>query len=149
MNDQELEVVNQTKLLGVICSSSGRWADHIRYLVQRANKRLYFIRRLKKLDASLSTLKKAYVIFVWPILEFCVPLWTGTSYLKTGGGGLPQFLPKNWLLAFEGVIFFITNVVHLFGLAYPENLSTFRKGWIFGWFEGGVPPLLPKNRVFP
>ena len=34
-------------------------------------------------------------------------------------GGGPPFLPKNRVYAF-----LITNLDHLFGLAYPENLSS-------------------------
>ena len=38
---------------------------------------MYFLRRLKKLGASLNTLKEAYCLFVRPTLEMCAPLWTG------------------------------------------------------------------------
>ena len=53
------------------------------------------------------------------------------------GWWVPPFCLKIrfWL----GVVnLFIPNLVHLFGLAYPENFSSIEVGWIFGWF-GGVP----------
>ena len=84
IGDKTLEVVYQTKLLGVICCSSGKWTENIKYLVKKANSRLYFIRRLKSLGASVDTLKEAFVLFVRPMLEFCSPLWAGALHHKTG-----------------------------------------------------------------
>ena len=84
LNDVELDVTYSTKLLGVICSSSGKWNEHIQYLVRKSNTRLYFIRRLKKLGASNLTLTEAFTLFVRPILEMCAPLWTGALFLRTG-----------------------------------------------------------------
>ena len=74
---QDLEVTYKTKLLGVQCTSDGKWNEHISYLVKKASIRLYFIRRLKKLGASHQILKESYILFVRPILEMCAPLWTG------------------------------------------------------------------------
>ena len=84
LGDKELEVVDQTKLLGVLCCSSGKWSENIKYLVKKANTRLYFVRRLKTLGASMNTLKEAFMLFVRPMLEFCAPLWTGALTLRTG-----------------------------------------------------------------
>ena len=53
-------------------------------LAKQANTRLYFIRRLKKLGASILTLTEAFKLFVRPILEMCAPLWTGALFLRTG-----------------------------------------------------------------
>ena len=68
-DDNELEVVDTTKLLGVMCSSTGKWNEHIKCLTKKANTRLYFVRRLKNLGASVQTLKETFVLFVRPILE--------------------------------------------------------------------------------
>ena len=76
-NSKDLEVVYSHKLLGIICTSDGKWKDNTFNLIKRANTRMFFIRRLKKLGASNTTLKEAYVLFVRPILEMCAPLWTG------------------------------------------------------------------------
>ena len=72
-----LDVVTSAKILGVICSSDGSWSENINYLAGKANKRIYFLRRLKKLGASNNTLKDVYCLFVRSLLEFCAPLWAG------------------------------------------------------------------------
>ena len=46
--------------------------------------RLYFIRRLKNLGASVQTLRESYILFVRPILEMCAPLFAGALHIKTG-----------------------------------------------------------------
>ena len=84
LGPDELEVVYETKLLGVICCSSGKWTENIKYLVKKANARLYFIRRLKSLGASIATLKEAFILFVRPMIEFCAPLWAGALYHQSG-----------------------------------------------------------------
>ena len=73
----DLEVVHQTKLLGVVVDTSGRWNAHIDYITAKAKRRAYLIQRLKRLGASDDTLKLIYVLFVRSILEFAAPLWTG------------------------------------------------------------------------
>ena len=67
-----------------MCSSTGKWNEHIKYLTKKANTRLYFVRRLKNLGASVKTLKETFVLFVRPILEMCAPLWSGALHLRSG-----------------------------------------------------------------
>ena len=76
-DNKELEVVYTAKILGVIFSSDGEWEEHIKYVTGKANSRLYFLRRLKKLGAGQSTLKEVYNLFIRSILEMCAPLWAG------------------------------------------------------------------------
>ena len=49
---------------------------------EKANNRMFFIRRSINLGASVSTLKEAYVLFVRPALEMCAPLWSGALTQK-------------------------------------------------------------------
>ena len=72
-----LEVVTRTKLLGVICTSDCKWKENTRYIVTKATKKLWFMRRLKNLGASNTTLVDVYRLFVRANLEFSVPLWSG------------------------------------------------------------------------
>ena len=76
-DDKEIQVTYKAKLLGVMCSSDGKWNENTSYIVKKANSRMFFIRRLKKLGASYATLKEAYILFVRQIFEMCAPLWTG------------------------------------------------------------------------
>ena len=52
----ELEVVRSTKLLGVIILSDLKWNEHTDYIVKKARKRLWYLRRLSRLGASRDTL---------------------------------------------------------------------------------------------
>ena len=63
-DNQILDVTYTTKLLGVMCSSDGKWNENVVYVAKKANSRLFFLRRLKALGASRDTLKEVYVLFV-------------------------------------------------------------------------------------
>ena len=79
---QPLEVVYQTKLLGVTISSDCKWGPHVTQLVQNANKKMWFLRRLKTLGANLETLLDIYKLFVRQGVEIAAPVWAGAL---TGG----------------------------------------------------------------
>ena len=68
--------------MGIICCSNGKWDENTKYLAGKGNSRLYFLRRLKNLGATQSTLKEVYILFVRSILEMCAPLWTGALNVK-------------------------------------------------------------------
>ena len=70
----KLEVVNQTKLLGLIVSSNCRWDENTRSMVSKAKSRLWFLRRLKVLGASQKTLLDIYKLFCRSILEYGAPV---------------------------------------------------------------------------
>ena len=56
-------------------------------------------------------------------------------WLILRGGGLPQPLfAKKSDFGVDGVKNFVANIDHSLVLAYPENLSQIRVGWVFGWF---------------
>ena len=54
-NCAQLEVVNQTKLLGIIILDELKWAHHVDYMCQRANKKIWLLRRkdILKLDLEI------------------------------------------------------------------------------------------------
>ena len=76
-NCENLDVVYQTKLLGIICCSDGKWYENSKYLAGKGFSKLYFLRRLKDLKASVETLREVYILFVRSTLELCAPLWSG------------------------------------------------------------------------
>ena len=47
IDGENLDVTYKTRILGVICNSNGKWNDHIDYLVEKAQKRL-FHQKIKK-----------------------------------------------------------------------------------------------------
>ena len=87
---EQLEVVYSSRLLGVQRTSDCRWNDHVANLIQKANVKMWYLRRLKNLGASESTLKEVYVLFIRQTLEFVAPLWT-SSLSKQNIDSLEKF----------------------------------------------------------
>ena len=74
-NNRELEVVEETKLLGVILRNDLSWSSNTNYMVKRANKKLWSLKRLRKLGANNKDLVDVYCKQVRSILEFSVSAW--------------------------------------------------------------------------
>ena len=72
---EPLEVVYKTKLLGVICSSDGKWAENTDYIVKKAASKLWMLRRLKWMGADEDVLHETYTLHIRTLLEFAAPLW--------------------------------------------------------------------------
>ena len=86
INGHDLEVVEDTKLLWVIIRSDQKWSSNTKYTVQRANKKLWCLRRLKALGADQSDLLDVYFKQIRSILEYASPVWhsslTGEDRIK-------------------------------------------------------------------
>ena len=76
-NGTLLEVVKETKLLGLTISSSCTWDANTREIVAKGKSRLWFLRRLKFLGASSDTLIDIYKLFCRSVLEYGAPVWSG------------------------------------------------------------------------
>ena len=77
MEGNDLEVVEETKLLGLKIRSDMRWTSNTHNMVKKASKRLWLLRRLKFLGASMSDLLEVYIKQVRCILELGAPAWQG------------------------------------------------------------------------
>jgi hypothetical protein len=71
-NNDELEVVEETKLLGVVLRSDLSWGANTDYMVKRANRKHWCLWRLKKLGAENSDLIDVYIKQIRSLLEFAV-----------------------------------------------------------------------------
>ena len=60
MNNDEIKMVEETKLLGVVVRSDLSWSSNTSYIVTRSNKKLWMLRRLKILGANHDDLKDIY-----------------------------------------------------------------------------------------
>ena len=72
---ENLKVVEELKLLGVIITSDLSWTAHCNYICKRAFARLWMLRRLKPLGANSEELLEVYQTQVRSILEFAVAAW--------------------------------------------------------------------------
>ena len=73
LDDHELEVVEEMKLLGLMIRSDMSWASNTDNMVQKANKRMWILRRLKNLGAQADDLVDLYTKQVRSVLELAVP----------------------------------------------------------------------------
>ena len=76
-SDENLEVVEQLKLLGILITSNMKWHANTAYLCERGYSRLWMIRNLKKIGATKSELLDVYFKQCRSILELAAPVWTG------------------------------------------------------------------------
>ena len=84
INEEELEIVQSAKLLGVTISHNLSWNNHIIEIVKKAAKRLYFLVQLKRAKVPFSDLVLFYTTCVRSILTYAVPVFHHAlpKYLK-------------------------------------------------------------------
>ena len=71
-----LDVVESYQLLGVIHQSNLKWGRNTDYICSKAYDRIWMIRRLKQLGATIDELLDVYYKQVRSVLEFSVVVWT-------------------------------------------------------------------------
>ena len=75
INNDEIELVEETKLLGLVIRSDMSWQSNTEHMVKRCNSKLWILRRLKRLGATQEDLLDIYSKQVRSILEYAVPVW--------------------------------------------------------------------------
>ena len=70
-----MEVVSHIKLVGVILSNDMRWKQNTDYICQKANKKLWILRRLKQYELDPFNIFDVYCKEVRSLLELAVPVW--------------------------------------------------------------------------
>lgn len=83
VNDQDLECVEQAKILGLQISCDLTWNNHVSEVVKKVNKRLYFLRQLKRAQVKSEELLLFYLTCIRPVTEYACPVYHHS---------LPQFL---------------------------------------------------------
>ena len=73
-----MEVVEQLKLLSVLITSDLKWKANTEFITKKAYKRLWLIKRLKQMGASLVSLLDISVKHVRSVLEFAAVVWTSS-----------------------------------------------------------------------
>ena len=77
LDNQELEMVEEMRLLGVVITSDMKWSSNTEEMLIKAYKRLWCLRRLKGMGATLEDLVDVYKKQVRSVLELAVPAWNG------------------------------------------------------------------------
>ena len=73
--NQELDMVEEMRLLGVVIRSDLKWTSNTEQMVVKAYKRLWSMRRLKVMGATVDDLKDVFIKQVRSVLELAVPAW--------------------------------------------------------------------------
>lgn len=75
LSGKTLQSVERQLDLGVVVSSSLKWSDHISKVVKRANSTIYMLKTAFR-RPSPELLKRLYVSYVRPILEYAAIIWS-------------------------------------------------------------------------
>ena len=74
---EPLDVIYQTKLVGVVIDSSLSWGPHVEYTVTNASKKLWLLIRFKNLGASREQLITLFQLKIRCLAEFAAPAFNG------------------------------------------------------------------------
>ena len=75
LDNVNLDVVNDTKLLGTHITNDLKWDLNTYHLVKRGNARMQLLRKVSTFGASVEDMKHIYTIFVRSILETSSSVW--------------------------------------------------------------------------
>lgn len=75
VNDTDLELVDNVKLLGLNLSKDLRWNTHVSEIISKVATRLYFLRQLKRSRVASKELVLFYVTCVRPLTEYACQVY--------------------------------------------------------------------------
>ena len=73
-----LDLVEQTKLLGVVLTSNLSWEENTQYISERCNGKIWMIKRLKNLGANQDDLLDVFFKQIRSLAEFSAPVWNSS-----------------------------------------------------------------------
>ena len=75
LNQQNIEVVREQKLLGTIIQNDLKWDSNTSNLTKRANARMRLLHKMSEFGAPSEDLKSIYIAYIRSILEQSVVVW--------------------------------------------------------------------------
>ena len=75
LNNENIEILKSTKLLGTIISDDLQWNLNTKNIVKKANARMELLRKVSNFNPPLEDLKIIYFLFVRSILEQSATVW--------------------------------------------------------------------------
>ena len=75
INDQNIEVIDSTRLLGTIISTDLTWDLNTAEIVKKANARMELLRKVASFGAPIDDLKTIYILFIRSLLEQSATVW--------------------------------------------------------------------------
>ena len=71
----QIDLVEDMKILGVMISSDMKFSKNTQYIIKKAFRRIWMLKRLKNLGATTSQMLDVYIKQVRSVLELAVPAW--------------------------------------------------------------------------
>ena len=81
LNNQQVEVVDEAKILGTIVTKTLNWGKNTTNIIRRANARMQLLTKISSFGTSREELINVYNLFVRSLLEQCSVVW-GSSLTK-------------------------------------------------------------------
>ena len=78
LNDEDIEIIEHTKLLGTQIENDLKWDLNTKSLVKKANMRMQLLKKAASFGASKEDLKDIYVLFIRSILEQSAVVWSSS-----------------------------------------------------------------------
>jgi hypothetical protein len=75
LNDETVEVIDSTRLLGTIITKDLKWDLNTQNIVKKANARMQLIRKVASFGTSPDELKNVYILFIRSLLEQSAVVW--------------------------------------------------------------------------
>ena len=75
IDNQPLQMVDKTKLLGLVLTSDLKWTENTKSLIKRANARMEILRKMSSFSAPVPDMLTAYKTFIRSILEQSYVIW--------------------------------------------------------------------------
>ena len=82
VNDKDIEIVAETKLLGTYLTENLKWNKNTSEIVKKAWKRMQLLNRAAIFTSSKQDLKKIYLTYVRSILEQSAVVWHSSLSAK-------------------------------------------------------------------
>ena len=82
MDDDVIDIIKETKLLGVMVADDLSWDSNTSYLVKRANARMRLLHKLVEFGVPQADLVNIYILYVRSILEQSCQVWHSSLTLE-------------------------------------------------------------------
>jgi hypothetical protein len=75
---EKVDIVQSYTYLGSIIDDKLKGGDHVQKLYAKANKRMFFLRKLKNVNVDRTILSMFYKCIIQSVLTFCITCWYGS-----------------------------------------------------------------------
>ena len=101
INNEQIQVVDHAKILGLTISENLQWTYHISEVVKKANKRLYCLIQLKRASVPIPDIVNFYCTCIRPTLEYGAEVYHH-SLPKYLGNELERVQRRSLAIIFPG-----------------------------------------------